>query len=177
MKINEDIYDIFREFSIDREDGMCYLISLYFGFDPSYIPSNLKAKVNATKIVEKGSKGLQWNIPLFDKQETAFKWVEDEYVPLIRESSQRDGPAYITESVRRMKKFFSENPDVRKQDVMEATKMYVRQIDPNFIQYPHYFISKGKGAEKTSNLLTWIEKYREEKVEETFERKGSNTIL
>ena len=59
-----------------------------------------------------------------------------------------------------MKKLFSEYPSIRKDEVIEATKLYIRNNDTRFIRQSHYFISKGSGGDKTSDLITWIDVYR-----------------
>lgn len=75
-----------------------------------------------------------------------------------------------------MKKFFSENPDVRKEEVMGATIMYIRSTEDKYIRLPHYFISKGVGSEKTSDLFNWIEKYRITHAPETGQRDISRNL-
>ena len=75
-----------------------------------------------------------------------------------------------------MKKFFSENPDVRKEEVIGATTMYIRSTEAKYIRLPHYFISKGVGSEKTSDLFNWIEKYRITHAPETGQRDISRNL-
>ena len=61
-----------------------------------------------------------------------------------------------------MKAFFADNPDVRKEEVIEATNMYFKSLsNADYLISSHYFISKGVGRDRTSALLGWIEKYRE----------------
>ena len=61
-----------------------------------------------------------------------------------------------------MKAFFADNPDVRKEEVIGATKMYFRTLNSaEYITSSHYFISKGVGRDRTSALEGWVEKYRE----------------
>jgi len=161
MEINKEILEILLKNNIRKDDGICYLISIYYNFKPDYIPDVLKQKIHTSKIFEVDSNdSIQWNIPLFYNQETKFEWVKTEYLTLFRQASfEKSG--HIKESIRRMKKFFADNPDVRKDEVISATDMYLRNTDYRYIRLPHYFISKGSGVNKTSDLLDWIEKYRE----------------
>lgn len=59
-----------------------------------------------------------------------------------------------------MKKLFYENPDIRVDEIIGASKMYIRNTNNKYIREARYFIYKGIGADKVSDLLTWIEKYR-----------------
>lgn len=159
MKINPRIKQIFREFKIGEADGMCYLLSLYFGYQPDYIPEELMRKINLTKIVEPSDSGIKWNLPLFQGQETAFEWVKTEYCQLFSDVNKSRG-GKVRESTARMKKLFSQNPDIRKEEVIGAAQMYLNNTDPDYIRSCHYFIEKGRGAEKTQDILDWIDKYR-----------------
>lgn len=158
MKINPKIKEILKEADIFYDDALGYLLAVHYGHRPTYIPDSLRLKVNATKIVEKEEKGgYKWNLPLFEGTEFAFEWVATEYVPLFKEAgSERTGK--VRESTARMKKFFAKNPQYRKEDVIEATKMYLLNTDPRYMMFPHYFIEKGKGLDKVWPLIDWIEK-------------------
>jgi len=166
MNINEDILEILTEFRIQKDDGICYLISLFYGYNPSYVPDDFKKRMNITNIyeAEKISKNgdvtsYKWNIPLFEGQQTAFDWVKTHFCEAFKEhNSSRGGK--VREATARMKKLFAKNPDIRKEDVLGATRMYLLNTDPDYIRFPHYFIEKGDGATKTSDLLDWIEKYK-----------------
>ena len=164
MKINEKIIDILREFKIPIDDGICYLIAVHHGYEPSYIPGELKLKINQTKIVtpSAGNVGVNWTLPLYDGGVTAFDWVKTEYVPLFKEKN-KDRAGHAPDATRRLKKLFAKDPSIRKEEVMQATKNYLASTDADYIRFPHYFVEKGKGAEKTSDLLSWIESLREEK--------------
>jgi len=72
MKINERILEILKEFNIYPPNGICYLISLYYGYEPTYIPEGLKIKINITGIITEKNKNLHWNIPLYEQQVTEF---------------------------------------------------------------------------------------------------------
>lgn len=162
MEINEKVKKILQEFHIPLNDGIPYLIGLYYGYEPTYIPDALKLKVNRTNIVtvdEKTKKGgLQWNIELFSGQETNFDWVKN-WMELFREKN-KTRVFSLSSCKKRMKKFFATYPQYRKDDVIGATEMYLRNLeDKNYMITPHYFIEKGSGATKTEPLLDWCEKY------------------
>jgi hypothetical protein len=160
MTINTEIYPILKEFNIGQEDGVSYLLMKYFGLKPTYIPEILIAQMNRTGIYFiDNNNSLQWRLPLFNEQETAFDWVKKEYVQLFVDANP-DKRGNGNSSVRLMKAFFAANPEVRKEEVIEATKMYIRNNDSRYIRLSHYFISKGRGANKIEELKDWIEKYR-----------------
>lgn len=159
MKINQKIFDILKEFNLNADDSICYLISIYHDLKPSYIPDMLKQRIYATGIIIIKEGNLHWNIPLFSDQVTGFEWIETEYVPLFKEANPQRG-GKVRESVKRMKKLFAENPEIRKEEVIGATNFYLLNTDYLYIRFPHYFIEKGVGAAKTSDLLDWIDKYR-----------------
>ena len=49
MTINSRILEILEEARIRKDDGICYLLSLFYGYKPDYIPEILKQKMNITK--------------------------------------------------------------------------------------------------------------------------------
>lgn len=175
MNVNNEILEIFKEFKIRSDDGICYLVSLFHGYNPTYIPDDLKKKVNATNIITSKNNILHWNIPLYEEQMTAFEWVDKEYVYLF-ESANSDKRGNARESIRRMKKFFANNPDIRKDEVIGATKMYIRNTDVRYIRLSHYFIEKGAGATKTNDILEWVDKYRLSKDVSKGRRSYTNTL-
>ena len=174
MKINPQIKSILREFKIGEDEGVTALIALYFGYKPVYISDDFKRKMNTTKIVEPDNGTLKWNVSLFQGQETAFEWVKTEYVKLFSDKNSSRG-GKVREATARMKKLFAENPDIRKEEILGATRMYMSNTDPDYIRFPHYFIEKGKGGEKTQDILDWIDKYRI--YEDTSGRKSKDTIM
>lgn len=159
MKINKQIKEVLQEINIPYKEGVTYLLSLHFGTVPNYIPESISIPINIAKIVEVDSGTLTWRIPLFEGQETAFGWVVDEYIELFRVAGKNK---FKRESVARMKRLFSSNPEIRKEEVLGATRLYLKSVnDPKFVRYPHYFIEKGTGGNKTQDILTWIDLYRE----------------
>lgn len=156
--INEEIKKILREFNISEKDGMPYLLSLHFGYNPDYFPDYLRSKINLTKIVESSNSGLEWNVPLFSDTVSKFDWVKDRYIELFKKVGKGTN---VRESTARMKRLFAENPEVRIDDVIGATEMYLTATNPKFVRMPHYFIQKGTGGAKTEDILDWIDRYKE----------------
>lgn len=159
MKINDEIQKILKEYNIPKGDGICYLLSLHFGYSPSYIPDKLKHKINSSGIVKPDKTGLKWKTPLFEGGQTAFDWVKTEYVVMFKNRNPDKG-GKVREATERMKKLFAENPEIRKEEVIEATRMYLSNTDPKYIRFPHFFIKKNSGANTIHDILDWIDKYR-----------------
>jgi len=175
MEINKVILEAFKEANIRQDDGICYLLSLYYGFNPTYIPDDFKMRMNTLRIYEYNKDVLRWNVPLFDGQELAFGWVEKDYVSMFKDANSSKG-GKVRESIVRMKKLFAHHPDIRKEEVLNATRMYIMNTDPNYLRFPHYFIEKGVGVDKTYDLLDWIEKYRLSQMEGSGRVASSNTM-
>lgn len=165
MEINSKIKEILTEFGIPEEDGLAYLLSIYFDCRPSYTPSLLIHKINTTQIlgIDENRK-LFWRVPLFEgaieREEKYWKWLE-EYRNLFKDIN----PARAGDKkgiLKRMQKFFAEHPEVRKEDVIGATKMYISSLSSStYLISANYFIYKGVGSSQTSALETWVEKYME----------------
>jgi len=177
FRVNGRVIDLVDGLGIRRDDALGCLITLYYHVRPGYVPPSVKGALEGAGIFTDGPDGMvTWHVPLFEGAETAFGWVRDEYCALFREVSP-DRPVYAAESLRRMKKFFAEHPDIRKDEVMAATRMYLRATDPNFVRQPNYFISKGGGADRQDPLLNWVERYREEVAAGAAERVGRRVLL
>ena len=168
MEINQQIRDLLDSFGINQEDGLSYLLSVYYDCRPSYTPTTLIQKINATNILGIGaSRELIWNIPLFvTSVETDGKW---DWVKLWNKSFGDINPkrrGTDKDCISRMKKFFAENPEVRKEDVVNATQMYFSSLtDRQYLISSHYFIYKGVGRDKLSALAGWVERYQQEMSE------------
>jgi hypothetical protein len=179
MKINKKIKEILREFNIDLDLGLLYLLSLHYKLKTlTFFPNNVKRRIHSTGIISIGKEGIIWNIELFQNnhKEDNFLWVKTEYVKLFKDKNREKG-GKVREATLRMKTFFSENPEIRKDDVINATKMYLGNTDANYIRFPHYFIKKGKGTDVISDLLDWIDKLKESQVESNFERNSTSNTM
>ena len=97
------------------------------------------------------------------KQETQstdkFKWVS-KFRDLFKQVNP-DRWGTLSTCKERMKKFFSENPEIRVDEVMGATEMYLKNTDRRYIMKSHKFIYDGAGTSRNSTLEEWIEKLRE----------------
>jgi len=159
-EFNPVIKEILTSSNILLNDGLTYLLAIHFGTNPSYIPEELKRKVLATNILTKDySNGeVKWKVPLFDGQDIGFEWIVD-FMNLFSEvNPTRRGTKSLV--LTRMKKFFVNNPSIRSQDVMEATKLYIKNVnDPKYIKMSHKFIYEQGG----SMLEDWIENYEKSK--------------
>lgn len=159
MKINSQIEEVLKETHCNINDSLGYLLALYYDIKPTYIPDEVKRKVHASGIIT-NHQGINWNIPLFEEQNTQFDWVKVEYIPLFtRINKEKTG--HVSDCITRMKRFFVMYPDIRKDEILAATKLYLRNTDPLYIREPRYFVFKGVGADKTSDLAHWVEVYRE----------------
>ena len=155
MTINPEITKILKQFKIREEEGICYLLCMYYCLNPipDFIPDSLKSKVIATNIFSFNKGVLTWNVPKFEKHNIHFEWVEKEYIPLFTKIGKLP---YVKECQIRMQQLFAEHPDIRKEEVLEATKQYISTTEVNFVRQPHYFISKGVGKDKTYDLYQHI---------------------
>lgn len=162
MVINDEIAKVLKEFRIPYKDGIAYLLAKYFKVVPSYIPQNLEATMNRTGIFYMDNfNSLEWKIPLFsDVEQEPWNWVKTDYREMFKNANS-DRAGNGNDCVRRMKKLFADYPDIRKEEVLNATRMYISSTNPDYIRKSHFFIEKGKGSEKTQDILEWIEKYRE----------------
>lgn len=179
MTINLEIKQILTAYNVPVNDGLSYLLAVYFDVKPSYTPTIIIERINRTGIVsfDDKTKSLQWNIPLFDEQFTNFEWVATQWITMF-EKANKDRKGGVKECVSRMKKFFAANPDIRKDEVMGATEMYIKSVlNVNYLITSHYFISKGAGADRTSTLLQWVEKYREAGSTEFNGRSSHNNTM
>ncbi len=173
--INDEILEILTEFKIQKDDGICYLISLFYSYKPSYIPDVLKQKMNTTGIYSEDKGSIKWHVPLFEGQQTAFDWVKTEYVQMFKNANELKG-GHVKEATTLLKQLFAKNPAIRKDDIIGATRMYILNTDSKYLMFPHYFIQKGKGAGKTETIQTWLEKYEIAKDQEQGRSAITNTM-
>jgi len=162
MKINIQIRAILDTYNIPVEDGIAYLLSIYFNCRPSYTPPLLVQRMNVTNILGiDANRDVMWHVPLFEENShTKWDWVKEWNQEFGNINKKRKAPD--KDCITRMKAFFADNPDVRKEDVIGATKMYFRTLsNAEYLISSHYFISKGVGRDRTSALEGWVEKYRE----------------
>ena len=162
MKVNPQINSVLEQYNIPVNDGIAYLLSVFFNCRPSYTPALLVQRLNVANILGIDSnREVVWNIPLFvEESNDKWHWVLEWNAEFKRINSKRKGSD--KDVITRMKAFFADNPDVRKEEVLGATKLYISTLSSaEYIISSHYFISKGIGRDRVSALLGWVEKYRE----------------
>lgn len=161
LKINEEVKKELQSKGIPLKDGLPVLLSIYFNLEPEYIPKELKVKVLSTNIVsiDYESDTIVWNTSLFDGQENNFEWIE-EYMEMFK-SVNKDRRGLKSSVLKRMKKFFMTYPDIRKDEVMEATSSYLKTIEnPTYCITSHKFISNEHGEP----LKDWVDEIRKSKT-------------
>ena len=160
MQINKEIYEILKEFKIDRDAGVLILLGIYFNLDiDSVCPEEVVKAINTTKIVDRdyGKKRLQWNVPLFQEQVTEWNWVK-KYNDMFGKMNPSRKDA-LTDVTNRMIEWFKKYPQYRVEDVKKATQMYMSTIkDPQYLKSSAKFVFEGTGGMKKSLLLSWCEK-------------------
>ena len=159
LTINSEIKSILQERHLPINDSVGFLICLYYKIKPSYIPKELQRKIFSTKIIDKNyeTDEIIWKVSLFEETETGFEWIKDWMDMFGRVNPDRRGVK--TDVLRRMKKFFSNNPSIRTDDVIRATEFYIRGVsDSKYLKKSHKFIYEQDG---TSMLLEYVERLKE----------------
>jgi hypothetical protein len=171
MTINEKLAFYLDEKGVDVDTALLYLLGIHFDLDTSKLPELTKKQVNVLNIVDKNleTKEIIWEIPLFTDQETKWEWVT-EYRQLFRDIRQ-DAGGSLKDCIFKMQRYFAENPEIRREEIMEAAKLYIHNFkhgteNPKYMQRADYFIYKGKGLERTSRLEQYIEIYMETRIKE-----------
>lgn len=156
---NSEVKKLLQQKGISLQDGLSYLVCLYYDMSPTYVPSTLETKILSANIVTKdySSGTFKWKVPLFEEQETGFEWVK-EWMDLFK-SVNPERRGVKADVLRRMKKFFANNPTYRKDDVFKATQNYLSSVDhPKFCKKSHKFIYEQDGS---SMLLDFCSKVEE----------------
>lgn len=156
LEVNSEIIRLLKSKNISSHDGICYLLTIYYRLTPSFIPKELENQILCLGIVNKDYENdvIVWKINLFEEQITGFEWVT-EFMDLFgKVNPERKGVK--SDVLNRMKKFFMNNPSIRKDDVLKATKSYLKGIDnPIYCKKSHKFIYEIDG---TSMLFDYVER-------------------
>ena len=177
-KLNENVTRSLNSNGIGDE-GILYLLAIYFNLDVKCIPDKIQKKVNLLKVVERdydtASFSIKWNEPLFEGDsptESYWDWVDDWRKLFKRVNAERDGTKKYC--ITRMKKFFSKFPEYRKEHVMVATKAYLSTVtDGQYCKKAHKFIFEGSGVNEYSLLLEWCERMKNSNTtKQTFKKMG-----
>lgn len=155
LNFNSKVKEELTSKGINIHDGLAYLMCLHYGIEPTYIPEPLKRKILACNIVSKdyNSNTIVWKETLFEESIKGFEWVGD-WMDLFKQvnPARRGTKKFV---LTRMKKFFINNPEVRTDDVMAATKKYLGTIEnPTFCKSSHKFIYEADGS---SMLESYVE--------------------
>ena len=147
----------------NKDEGLLYLLSAYHNLRVDCISKATIRQVNSCNIVERdlASATLKWNIPLYTGQNTdnVWDWVNEFRNKFRAANEERWGTKKTC--VQRMKAWFAEHPQYRKEDVLQAVDLYLRVTSHQYIMKSHKFIYDGIGVMKNSTLLEWVEKYKE----------------
>lgn len=160
LKPNSRIKVLLDTHRIPYPDGLAYLICLHYGIRPSYLPEGLERKVLATGIItiDYTNGTTKWNESLFEETEIGYEWVTD-WMDLFKRVGGPDRRGTKADVLRRMKKFFVNNPAVRKDDVFAATNKYLLTVsNPIYCKKSHKFIYEMDGS---SMLLDYVEQTKE----------------
>jgi hypothetical protein len=175
-KVHEKLREHNIEAGIEENEALLYLLSAYYNVPVQSTPTDIVRKVNLTKIVERDYETPnslpKFNIDLFDKDEQvneAWEWVDKEYRALfakVRMDAKGDKNGCVT----KMMKFFALHPEIRKDDVLTATKLYIdpflaNQQNVKYMQRADYFISKTVDGSKLSRLEQYLEQLKTFKAE------------
>lgn len=179
IKINEIVVKkletVFEKKDVNK--GILYLLSERFNLNITF-SEGVKTKVDSLNIYNSD----KWNIPLFQQEEITdlkWDWVQSEYLVLFKSFEKHN--RFKRESVNRMQKLFSNNPDIRKDEVLQATRYYIQEClnagrISKFVKEPHNFITKGRGKDATFDILTYIDIVRQKSEIISHNRVGSNAI-
>mgnify|MGYP003629616917 CR=1 FL=1 len=115
------------------------------------------------------------SVGIDETKKDPWLWVKTEYCAMFKAKNPGKG-GKVRESVARMKKMFSAFPEMRKEDVILTTKLYLSQTDSRFIRYPHYFLLKGQGSNAIYEFADWYDKYLESKQAGEGRTSSTNTM-
>lgn len=164
LDTNSEVRQILKEKNIPPHDGVAYLLCLYYGVSPSFIPEELERKILATNILTKNYSDdtIKWNMNLFEEQETGFEWIS-EWMDLFKaKNPERRGVK--ADVLKRMKKFFINNPAVRKDEIFQATENYLKSVsEPIYCKKSHKFIYELDGTSMLKDYVDGLEKAQEVK--------------
>ena len=166
MKLNPEIIKLLKEVDVDLDESTLYLLSIFHDLSADCITDKTIRLVNNLGIVERDYKTntLLWHVALYENQnvDSVWDWVNQYRELFATKNKERAGSKKTC--VMRMKLFFSENPHVRKEDVLEATTMYLRTVEPQYVKTAERFIYDGQGNYKTSMMSNWIERVLEARL-------------
>ena len=193
MRINPKVKEIVDKYTDISDDILVYLLSLYYKLKPTYIPNNIKRQTYTTNIVNRDFDGdIVWNEPLLvDKQQellnadledmieqgqkepviennTNNDWIIDEYREMFRTLNNNKAGSRMS-VVKKMEMFIKNHPDVTKEDIIKATKLYLSEFEEGnsvvFMKQADYFIYKQELIGGKQIVFSKLEEYLEKLVD------------
>ena len=143
---------------VEREKVIIYLYIKYLKLD---IKTNILFNKNfIDKIENKFKQDKNWKKKYFiQKCNNSFI---KEYINIFNSVNQNKKGNTMSCNLK-MTRFMLKNPEISEKDIIEATKRYISETDINYIRQSHYFIEKGLGVNRISDLLEWVNKIKLEK--------------
>ena len=164
-EISKEVRQVFKLNGIDVDKGVLHLLAVYYGvIDHNTSKKDLEA-IAALNIYSFVPGGVNWSIPLFSGEAIDFSWVNEKFIPLFARCGKNK---YGSEAMLRFRQLFKDNPKLTPELIIQATKDYLDETPVRYVMNPHYFVTKGNGAQKTHTILSWVN-YPKEDGESKFE--------
>lgn len=163
LNFNSDVVQLLKDNKINVNDGKLVLIALYFNLKPTFVPDDLKHKIFNLGLFtyDKSKKEIKWKFDLFNTGE--IDWL-DEYRNLFIVVNKSRGGGKQT-VLNKLKKFMINYPTVTKEQIINATKLYLREQNPTYVMDSGYFIEKNGN----SKILEYLNKLDKGEEVSTFE--------
>lgn len=160
--LNTKIYELCVKHKIDPEVAYTALFILYHEFSNKALQAAFEDTLSSLSILgifkinySDEENKIEWLIPLYGDSvcEDEWTWVTTEYMKLFKDL-RKDAGGAPSANISKMKKFFASHPSVRKDDIIDAAKLYIQQItDVKYLQRADYFILKGKVESRLEEYL------------------------
>lgn len=163
LNFNSDVVQLLKDNDINVNDGKLILIALYFNLRPTFVPDDLKHKIFKLGLFtyDKSKKEIKWKFDIFNTGE--IDWL-DEYRDLFKNvNKERKGDKKTVNN--KLKKFMINYPTVTKEQIINATKLYLREQNPTYVMDSGYFIEKNGN----SKILEYLNRLNKEKEVTTFD--------
>ena len=158
LNFNTDVVQLLKDNDINVNDGKLILIALYFNLRPTFVPDDLKYKISKLGLFtyDKSKKEIKWKFDIFNQSE--IDWL-DEYRDLFKNvNKERKGDKKTVNN--KLKKFMINYPTVTKEQIINATKLYLREQNPTYVMDSGYFIEKNGN----SKILEYLNRLNKEEV-------------
>jgi len=158
LNFNTDVVQLLKDNDINVNDGKLILIALYFNLKPTFVPDDLKHKISKLGLFtyDKSKKEIKWKFDIFNQSE--IDWL-DEYRDLFKNvNKERKGDKKTVNN--KLKKFMINYPTVTKEQIFNATKLYLREQNPTYVMDSGYFIEKNGN----SKILEYLNRLNKEEV-------------